>query len=338
MVATIKVRNFFAVKDVLEFFGVEPAAALKNVGLDPNLFANRETVVLYSDAGRLLAECARLTDRDDFGFRAGQREDATAMGLTGLLSLHAMKVGEALGYIAVGLRASDTGGVFSFEARGGVASLSYAVIETGVERPEQIVDAAMAIACNTLRQFCGPGWSPERVFLPRGTPRDFRCYRQFFGAPVEFEAPAARMVCDASVLDRQIVTHNPHYIDILTPLFDAALAGARGDLILTVKAVLKAQVGGGRLTRARVAQAMGMSEHVLVARLAEADATFSDLAEEVKFELARQMLASGREQRAIAGELGFADASAFNRAFVKWSGQTPGRWRAGRMRSEETQG
>ncbi len=40
------------------------------------------------------------------------------------------------------------------------------------------------------------------------------------------------------------------------------------------------------------------------------------------------MLASGKEMRAIAGELGFADVSVFNRAFVKWSGQTPGRWRA----------
>jgi AraC-like DNA-binding protein len=64
----------------------------------------------------------------------------------------------------------------------------------------------------------------------------------------------------------------------------------------------------------------------------EAGVTFSDLAEEVKYELARQMLAAGRELRTIAGEIGFADASAFSRAFVKWSGETPGRWRADRAR------
>jgi AraC-like DNA-binding protein len=47
------------------------------------------------------------------------------------------------------------------------------------------------------------------------------------------------------------------------------------------------------------------------------------------------MLASGKDMRAIAGELGFADASVFHRAFVKWSGQTPGRWRSEHIRAPD---
>ena len=121
MVATIKVRNFHAVKEVLENFGVVPADALKRVGLDPNLFANKENVVLYADAARLVEECARLTNCDDFGLRVGMRQDASAMGLTGLLSLSAAKVGEALQFVVAGLKTSDTGGVFAFEARNGAA-------------------------------------------------------------------------------------------------------------------------------------------------------------------------------------------------------------------------
>ena len=80
---------------------------------------------------------------------------------------------------------------------------------------------------------------------------------------------------------------------------------------------------------------MGISEYCLVKSIAEANTTFSDLAEEVKYRLARQMLASGKDIRAIAGELGFADASVFNRAFVKWSGQTPGRWRSRRIKAPD---
>jgi AraC-like DNA-binding protein len=328
MVATIKVRNFSALKDLLESFGVDPKDVLAKVGLDPDLFANHETFVLYRDAARLVGECVRLTGRDDFGLLVGQRQDATAMGLAGLVSLHAINVGAALSCIVAGLRTCDTGGVFTYEVRGAALSLSYVVVEKDVESPQQIVDGAMAIACNFMRQLCGPAWRPDRIILPRPAPRDPTTYRQFYRAPVEFGASSARMVCDASVLEKPVVQRNPRYLDILAPIFDVALANTKGDLVPSVKAVLKAQLGGGRLTRARTAQALGLSENILVARLAEAETTFSDLAEEVKYELARQMLASGRAQREIAGELGFADASAFNRAFVKWSGQTPGRWRS----------
>jgi AraC-like DNA-binding protein len=332
MVATIKVRNFHAVKEVLETFGVVPADALGRVGLAPNLFANKENVVLYADAVRLVAECARLTNCDDFGLRVGMRQGALAMGLTGLLSLSAMKVGEALQFIVAGLKTSDTGGVFAFEARKGSAFLSYIVVDGAAASPEHLVDGAMAIACNTLRQFCGADWRPDRVALIREPPRDPKPFRQIFGAPVEFGASAAHLACPAAVLNQTVASHNAQQLDILIPLFDTAVSQSRGDLVSTVRGILKAQVRGGRLTRARVAQALGLTEHVLVYRLNEANVTFSVLAEEVKYELARQMLRAGRELRAIAGELGFADASAFSRAFVKWSGETPGRWRADRAR------
>lgn len=330
MVATIKVRNFFAVKELLERLGHDPRAVLKSAGLDLGLFDNCENVVLYAEAARLLDHCAKITGCDDFGLQAGARQDASALGLAGLVSLNATRIGEALQTIVRGLKTCDTGGVFSFEMRGPLLSMSYVVVDPDVTDPTQIVDGSMAVACNVMRQLCGAQWRPDRVALTREPPRDLSRFRQFFGAWVEFGAATPSLVCDASVLKRSVAGHNPRHMDILAPLFDAALAQSGGDFVATVRAVLKAQANGGRLIRARAAEALGIGEHVLVGRLAESGLSFSDLAEEVKFELARTMIVAGREFRAIAGELGFADASAFNRAFAKWSGQTPGRWRAER--------
>ena len=53
------------------------------------------------------------------------------------------------------------------------------------------------------------------------------------------------------------------------------------------------------------------------------------LLDEGRFEIARQMLENSRtEVHAIASALDYADASAFTRAFRRWSGTTPGQWRA----------
>ena len=51
--------------------------------------------------------------------------------------------------------------------------------------------------------------------------------------------------------------------------------------------------------------------------------------DEGRFEIARQMLEdSEMPVSQIAAMLDYADASAFTRAFRRWSGTTPARWRA----------
>jgi AraC-like DNA-binding protein len=53
--------------------------------------------------------------------------------------------------------------------------------------------------------------------------------------------------------------------------------------------------------------------------------------DEGRFEIARQMLEdSAMEVSQIAASLDYADASAFTRAFRRWSGTTPAVWRTKR--------
>ena len=50
---------------------------------------------------------------------------------------------------------------------------------------------------------------------------------------------------------------------------------------------------------------------------------------EIRFEIARQLLEDTEVPLAqIAAALGYSEASAFTRAFRRWSGQTPTAWRA----------
>jgi AraC-like DNA-binding protein len=67
--------------------------------------------------------------------------------------------------------------------------------------------------------------------------------------------------------------------------------------------------------------------------LAAHGTSFSDLAEEGRFEIAQRMLGStDLDITGIAAALDYADASAFTRAFRRWSGTTPAAWRTRRRR------
>ncbi len=84
-----------------------------------------------------------------------------------------------------------------------------------------------------------------------------------------------------------------------------------------------------RMTSAQVAGRLGMSERSLLRRLAAEGNSFKQLNDQIRIRLAKRLLSeSTLNQQQIATRLGYADAASFCRAFQRWTGQTPGRWKA----------
>ena len=79
----------------------------------------------------------------------------------------------------------------------------------------------------------------------------------------------------------------------------------------------------------RVAQQLHMSPQTLRRHLREEGSSFQELKDHLRRDLAIYLL--GRDElsiQAIAEQLGFSEPSAFHRAFKKWTGLTPGAYRA----------
>jgi AraC-like DNA-binding protein len=71
-----------------------------------------------------------------------------------------------------------------------------------------------------------------------------------------------------------------------------------------------------------------MHSRTLHRHLTESDTNFRALVDECRYEIARQMLGdTDHDVGQIAYMLGYADTSAFARAFRRWSGSTPTGWR-----------
>jgi AraC-like DNA-binding protein len=330
-VATIHVRNFRALADVLQLLRADPAQILESAGLEPNLFDNLEGTILYTDLDRLVSEAMRATGCRDLGLHVGALQGIAAAGLAGLVSMNSRTVREALDAIIDGLKTTDGGGAVTLAVRDDIATLGYSVIIAGVKNVEQFCDASVAILLNAMRQFCGVPWRPDRVYLMNQPPEDFDRFARFFAAPVEYRAPAARMTFNSAVLDFPVKVHDPAYREILAPILEKAIESATSDFVVAVKSILNPHVGDGRLTRREVSQALGVTVHVLTRRLRAAGVTFTDLAEQLRIERAQSMLLKEKPIDEISYDLGFGYVSSFNRAFKKRVGQSPARWREMRL-------
>ncbi len=71
-----------------------------------------------------------------------------------------------------------------------------------------------------------------------------------------------------------------------------------------------------------------MSPRTLQRRLREESTSFQDVVDSVREELARITMANPKYSLGeVAYLLGFSEISAFTRAFKRWTGMTPSRWR-----------
>ena len=328
--AIAKIRNVAAIPATLAELGVDPATVLGQVGLDPNLFSDPENVMPYAALGRLMTESVKATGCESFGLRLGANTKVSSLGLTSLVSINSATVRDALQVIIDTLKTSETGGTAFLDIRGGIASLGYAVTAPGVESVDQIVAASVAIAHNIMRRLCGPAWRRNRLRLIRDPPRDKNPFSKFFEAPIEYAEPSGCLVFDAATLAAPVRNRNPDYAEILAPLLEEAIAGARVDFLSSVKSIIRTQIGFGALSRDSVCRALGLNARTFAHRLEANGVTYSGLAEEAKFEAAQSLLMKDKPIAEIAAALGFAEPSAFTRAFKAWSGTTPARWRAER--------
>ena len=91
----------------------------------------------------------------------------------------------------------------------------------------------------------------------------------------------------------------------------------------------------GSASETHISKLLSISLRTLRRLLAAQGTSFRELLGEMRYEIARQLLADTHMTTAeVAATLDYADASAFTRAFRRWTNSPPAAWRA-KMRFAE---
>ncbi|WP_082145784.1 AraC family transcriptional regulator [Microvirga massiliensis] len=314
---------------VLREFGHDPDLLIRAAGLDPCLFADGTNVVPIAALARLYTLSVARTRCPHLGLLVGGRATILSMDLVGRLMQHSETVGAALEGLVSNLGVHDRAVVASLTIRDGLALLTFAVQSPQNESAEQIADAALAIAANALRTLCGSEWRPTEVLVPRVTPAEAEPYRRHFRAPIRFNQESATLVFPAGDLTRRVAGADPLLRMMLEERLRQLRADAGADFSDDIRRLLRTRLMGARCSAEDLADLLAMGRRTLSRRLKGSGMSYRALANEVRFEIARQLLEDTEVPLGqIAAALGYSEASAFTRAFRRWSGQTPTAWRS----------
>jgi AraC-like DNA-binding protein len=184
-----------------------------------------------------------------------------------------------------------------------------------------------------LRGVVGAALAPERVWFAHPKPGDFDELARALGTrQLAFGAPTNGMSFGPAALDAPIATSDPALLSLLDAYAAEAIAKRPrpGRPFGDVRGGIGAALREGRAPSVEgVARALGLSTRTLQRRLAEEGTSFQREVDAVREELARSyVLDEATSLDDVASSLGYAEPSAFVRAFRRWTGMTPGQFRA----------
>jgi AraC-like DNA-binding protein len=313
---------------VLRELGLDPDAVLAATGLDPRAFDDPLSEIPMASLGRLLASAAAASGCRHVGLLVGERSGTASLGVVGLLVRHSPDVGTALRNLSIHLHLRDRGAVASLQVDSGVAMFGYEISETGVEGVDQICDGAMAIAVNIVRELCSRAWRPSEVLFAHRAPADLRPFRRVFGARLRFDAERTALVFPAKWLAQPSQGADRQHFRDVSARVDALEISSGDDLVPRLRRELRMSLLAGKGSVGEVAHGLSMHRRTLNRRLRAHGTSVHRLVEDVRFEIARQLVENTRMPLTeIAAVLGYADASAFTRAFRRWTGRVPSGWR-----------
>ena len=313
---------------VLAGFGVDVLPLCRAAGVPPETFAHPDHALPMARLGELAQHAARAIGREDFGLLVADTVNASNLGLVGFLLKQAPDARTALGDLTRYLHHTDRSAVPFMRFSGRSATFGYRIVEPDVPGATQIYDGAIAIARNIVRGLCGAGFVPQEITLSHRRPALPGRYERYFGAPVRFDTEETTLTFDAAFLDQRLPNADAELRRMLQEQIDIMEQEEQGHFGEQVRRLLRSTLltSGGSIDD--IAGLMGLTGRTFMRRLEAEGTSFRHLCDEIRFEIARQLLENtALPMTQIALALRYSEASAFSRAFRQWSGVAPRQWR-----------
>ncbi|MGH8505859.1 MAG: AraC family transcriptional regulator [Stenotrophobium sp.] len=313
---------------------------LRTLGIDPKkLFPATQIAVIESDgaAGRLtVTEFLRMlqlsvaaTGDPDLGFKVGLNVRPRHLGVVGRILMCCADVGEALTQYDRYVRLVH-GLTRPLALRRGTQ------VEMPLDWPQDSVpppalaQLVMASRVGMVRMLTGKASATCDTDFQFNRPRIAAQYEKFFGGRVRFGQKQTRLRFPAAYLKLPILMADAELGIATRAQAEAQLRESEGEseFLCAIKNTLAQGMAAGRTGVVDTARAMGVSTRTLHRRLLEQGCAFRVVLDRVRRERAEHDL--GRPQATLAEVafmLGYTEQSAFQHAFKRWTGLTPGQYR-----------
>ena len=188
-------------------------------------------------------------------------------------------------------------------------------------------EATFSATVVVLRAMTETSIAPIQVAFKHPPPTDLTSYKAAFNCPVLFNQSENFISYKTSDLEIRTAKADASINQFLVERVEEETKGieiSANKIAHDIEALIKDALPSGIPSITQLGKHMGMSNRTLTRRLSESGITFRDLIKKTQEKISKDLLKnSSRSVAEIAFQTGFSEQSAFNRAFKRWTGQSP---------------
>lgn len=311
--------------------GVDLKALAMAAGMPANALTPLPESLAAADYVRLLDAGAELANHPHFGLQVGERVKLGTYSVYGLILLSCRDFGqvfqqtlryEGLAHDLGRSSLSVTGNTAKYRWHSHFPQASRHLAES-VFAGVQVFGAWLA----------GGPLPPAEVSFMHSAPADCSEHRRIFGAKITFDAPHNCARFEAALLSQPVPHADVGLYPVLQQHAEQLLQKKMQqqespDIVSLVRDSIARNLAQDSARLGTVAQDLGLNQRTLQRKLQEAGASFQQVLDHTRRELAQGYLLQHKLSLVdIAFLLGYQDQSAFNHAFKEWTGLSPGSYR-----------
>jgi AraC-like DNA-binding protein len=327
----MRAANLQGLSDYARQRGSDARRLLQRHGLDPRALADPDSHIACQQVVDIFEQCSLLFDDPLFGLRLGQAQDPDVFGCVTALCRAAPDMRAAIhcliDYIPV---AHSPEAEMELVEQPQTAELRWTV-RTDLGVNDQANYQALMLTLKLLRMIGGAAFNADHVDLAvDARARDLPELERLVGCAVHVRAARNAISFAAHLLDQPVASANRLIFRLLGGYLARVKIVTRDGIVERTASYVRGALPAGTCSVERCAEKLGLSVRTLQARLAGHGVSFSDIAEGQREKLAKIYLQQTRMALdEVAERLGYGEQTSFGRAFKRWTGTTPQKFRAG---------
>ena len=326
-VCMVPVSLFRAVTSLVDKLNLSSERLIEKVGLPQWQELDPKQLVPGIHYHRLYDAAARAFGSELFGVMAPKYLPIRSYGIVG------QTIGQAMtGYEAIHIASACMNRVTNISSFWTVEEVERVWwlrkrYQTGDCSMLHIELATIGYMIDIVRLAAGPGWRPETICLESDMVPGLEKLEQFADAKVHWRQGITSMAIPRSVLSRSVTP--AEHPSAAQPAADVSTYPTfSSDPMHSLRQVTRAYLKLGPPTIGQIADATGLNVRTLQRRLAAEGLNYKRLVDQVRFEVAAELLGDPNAPLVdVAFELGYSEQAHFNHAFRRWTGSTPSQYR-----------
>ncbi|KZX69374.1 MULTISPECIES: AraC family transcriptional regulator [unclassified Alcanivorax] len=304
-------------------------ALVRGTGIDEETLLHSDGFIDWDGTRQLIANAHQLTDQPDIALQSGLRALPAMHGPMGMAAMASPTLRDAMRLFARfnNTRTRIFNTVMEETPERITLRLVFAYPHDSAIR--FLTESAMASSYACYVMLRGRPLNDGCVYFNYPAPPWADAYPQVFrGMDIVFDAPDAALSLPASYGDEALHSHDRDLLWVAIRQCEVRQETLRKQGTLSDRVLSLLHQEPGKATLESIADQLHMSPRTLIRKLKQENTRFQQLLDQTLSRRAAQLLSLPHYTvAAVAEDLGYTDVASFRRAFQRWFGTSPSRFR-----------